>query len=162
MPSRQTTTVLLRGALALFLLTSPVGSDATAGSLAGAAARAATRNSAKLLFKPKDVVLRRSQFPEAARHVDMAQRLGQPTVLTIDRSHALRQRRESLRHIARGEGSPRGMDRDEYPFAMTREGGQNADVRYISAGDNRGAGSSIAHQTRNLRDGDRIRVLVAD
>ena len=56
----------------------------------------------------------------------------------------------------------RGYDRDEYPPAFTREGGANANVRFIPAGDNRGAGSSMRQQTRDVKDGEKIRVIVAD
>ena len=45
---------------------------------------------------------------------------------------------------------------------MTKEGGHNANVRYINPHDNRGAGSSMRAQTRDLPDGSKIRVVVAD
>jgi filamentous hemagglutinin len=108
------------------------------------------------------VVVRRSQYPEAAAHIEHAQRHGQPTVLTLDRAGAAQRRRESLRYTPRKESSPRGNDRDEYPPAMTTEGGFNANVRYIGARDNRGAGTHIEHRVRDLPDGERIRVLVTD
>lgn len=111
--------------------------------------------------KPRDVLVSRSRYPESAAHVDHAQRMGQPTVLTLDRVSATERRRASLQHIKRKSGRPiAGKDRDEYPPALTREGGFDANVRYIEAGDNRGAGKAIERQVRDLPDGARIRVLV--
>lgn len=133
-----------------------------AGSVASAAARAAVKQMARQTSKPADVLIKRSKHPAAAAHVEHAQRMGQPTILTIDRAHAKEQRAQSLKHIPRKPETAKGMDRDEYPFAMTREGGHNANVRYIDAADNRGAGKSIGHQTRDLPDGTRIRVLVGE
>lgn len=137
--------------------------EASAGSLASAAAKAAAKRMAKpFIGKPLDVFLRRTRHPQAAAHVEHAQRMGQPTVLTLDRANAHQRRAESLRHIRRKGSSPTGMDRDEYPPAMTREGGFNSNVRYIDRGDNRGAGKSIERQAHHLADGSRVRVLVVD
>ncbi len=111
--------------------------------------------------KPRDVLVSRSRYPESAANVDHAQRMGQPTVLTLDRVGAAERRRESLQHIKRQPyRSLAGKDRDEYPPALTREGGFNSNVRYIGAGDNRGSGKAIERQVRDLPDGARIRVLV--
>ena len=138
-------------------------SDASAGSLANTATRAAAKRIARpFIGKPLDVFVRRSQHPQAAAHVEHAQRMGQPTILTLDRTNAHQRRTESLRHIRRKDSSPTGMDRDEYPFAMTREGGFNSNVRYIDRKDNRGAGKSIERQSHPLPDGSRVRVLVVD
>jgi hypothetical protein len=115
--------------------------------------------------KPLDVFMRRSKHPGTAAHVDQAQRLGQPSVLTIDRNRGrvVERRRDAMRYIPRrGEPVTIGKDRDEYPPAMTREGGINSDVRYVRSGDNRGAGKSFERQTRHLRNGDRVRVIVVD
>lgn len=131
-------------------------------SYAGGIASAFGKATATRVLKPRDVVVRRSQYPEAAAHIEHAQKHGQPTVLTLDRAGALQRRKESLRYIPRKENSPRGMDRDEYPPAMTKEGGFDANVRYISARDNRGVGTSLERRVRDLPDGQRIRILVAD
>lgn len=113
--------------------------------------------------KPRDVIVHRTRHPEAAAHIEHAQKNGQPTVLTLDRAHATERRHESLRHIERRPGrSLAGNDRDEYPPAMTREGGFNSNVRYIDARDNRGAGKSIERQVRDVPDGGRIRMLVSE
>lgn len=111
--------------------------------------------------RPRDVIIRRSRNPETAAHIERAQ-TSQPTVLTLDRKHAELRRQESLRHVHRRGNSVVGKDRDEYPPAMVREGGFNADVAYVKAKDNRAAGRSVANQVRDLPDGAHIRVLVAD
>lgn len=161
----RTTKRLLTGVITFLTATTMlVGTpgEAWGGSIASAAARAAARQMARQTPKPTDVLIRRSKHPAAAAHIEHAQRMGQPTILTIDRAHAQQQRAQSLKHIARKPETAKGMDRDEYPFAMTREGGANANVRYIDAGDNRGAGKSLGHQTRDLPEGARIRVLIGD
>ncbi|HCL5254129.1 TPA: hypothetical protein N2G30_004336 [Salmonella enterica] len=45
-------------------------------------------------------------------------------------------------------------------MAMFKEGGTGADVRYISPGNNRGAGSSIGHTLKDVRDGTRIKIII--
>ena len=100
------------------------------------------------------ITVSRGRHPQSAQHVDDAQNAGHPTELTIDRHGATQRRRESMR------GNPRqpGLDRDEYPPAMFREGGTGSSVRGIDPSDNRGAGSSMGHQARDLPDGTRVRL----
>ena len=113
--------------------------------------------------RPLDVILSKQRHPQTARHVLDAQRRGQPSILTLERSSATVRRRQALRDVERRNWPHlRGQDRDEYPMAMTREGGANADVRFISAGDNRGAGRTIARQLHGRPDGTRFRVHVID
>ena len=102
------------------------------------------------------VTISRSRYPESAGHIEDAQAAGQPSVLTIDRAGAAARRTESMR------GNPRvpGLDRDEYPPAMTSEGGTGSSVRPINPGDNRGAGSCIGLQCRGLLDGTQIQLGV--
>jgi hypothetical protein len=67
---------------------------------------------------------------------------GHPALLHIDRENADLHREQSLAGFP-----PRaGYDRDEYPVAMSEEGGYGASVRYIDPADNRGAGSSMGNQ----------------
>ena len=146
--------------------------NADARSLAGAARAALQKKAitpkarpvtpAQPDGKPTDVVIRRSEYPAAAAHIDHAQQHGQPTVLHVDRTGADARRRASTGGVNRETRPGRGYDRDEYPPAFTREGGANANVRFIPAGDNRGAGSSMRQQTRDVKDGEKIRVIVAD
>lgn len=151
------------------LMTDPVearsvGSAAAAALRRRALARQAPKQSATKQppDKPRDVVIQRSKHPEAAAHIDHAQRQGQPSVLHIDRGGAEARRRASTGSVHRHTSPGPKFDRDEYPPAFTREGGPNANVRFIPRKDNRGAGSSMSHQTRDLNDGEKIRVIVAD
>ena len=66
---------------------------------------------------------------------------GHPDIVTISRLEATERRAESLKDIA----TKKGLDRDEWPMAMFKEGGKGASVRYISPSDNRGAGAAIMH-----------------
>ncbi len=151
------------------LLTEPVearsvGSAAAAALRRRALARQAPKQSATTQppDKPRDVVIHRSKHPEAAAHIDHAQRQGQPSVLHIDRGGAEARRRASTGSVHRDTSPGPKFDRDEYPPAFTRQGGPNANVRFIPRKDNRGAGSSMSHQTRDLKDGDKIRIILAD
>lgn len=111
--------------------------------------------------KPRDVLVPRSRYPESAAHIEHAQRMGQPTVLTLDRARAAERRAASLKFIKRNPNKLiAGKDRDEYPPALVREGGFNANVRFIKARDNRGAGKAMERQVHDLPNGARIRVLV--
>ncbi len=137
---------------------------AEAASVGRAVARSITRKffNKVPVGKPKDVVVRRSQYPQAAKHIEAAQRNGQPTVLQIDRKGAATRRKESIGNVNRNPKPRARTDRDEYPPALTREGGSGSSVRFIDAHDNRGAGSSMRAQTNDLPDGSKIRVLVTD
>ena len=106
--------------------------------------------------KIKDVYIDPKKYPEAARHAEDAIKSGKPNVLTVDRPGAPGRRADALR----GKPTRPGTDRDEYPPAFTREGGANSSVRNIPPGDNRGAGSSIGHQTRDVPNGGQIRINI--
>ena len=75
--------------------------------------------------------------------------------MTIDREGARGRRAEAMK----GNPVVPGKDRDEYPPAMTTEGGDGASVRPISSSDNKGAGACIGAQCRGLSDGTRIRIV---
>jgi hypothetical protein len=134
------------------------------------AARAATGTSSRAagpagraVGKPVDVMISRSRHPAAAEHVLHAQRTGQPSILTLDRADAAKRRAESLRYINNRQRRPAGLfDRDEYPPAMFREGGNPSSVRYIDRHDNRGAGTSMRWQLEGHADGTRVRMVVGD
>lgn len=117
---------------------------------------------APLVGKPHDVIISRSRYPQSARHIDHAQRQGQPSVLHIDRSGATGRRSASTGSINRHRKPGRHYDRDEYPPAFVREGGHNANVRHIHRSDNRGAGAAMGAQTRNLPDGSKIRIVIGN
>lgn len=106
----------------------------------------------------KVIKLPRSGYPEAAKHADDAVDLGLPRALEIFRKGAETNRKASLRGISR----KKGYDRDEYPPAMFKEGGNGASIRHISPKDNRGAGACISAQCRDLPDGTRILLDTVD
>ena len=91
-------------------------------------------------------------YPEVWDHAHDAVKQGQPRVLHIDRDNAVQHRRASLRGIP----TRKGLDRDEYPPAVAKEGGRGADVRYVESGENRAAGASMGNQLERWCDGQRF------
>lgn len=53
-------------------------------------------------------------------------------------------------------------DLDEYPPAMSREGGKGSSIRAINSSDNRGFGSSAGHQLRKYPDGTQYKYKIID
>ncbi len=106
-----------------------------------------------------NVQLDRSRYPETCAHIEDAINNGQPSVLTKDSDPV----RNYLRRTAAVQGYPTlpSLDRDEYPMAMTLEGGAGADIRYISRGDNRGAGASIRSQLDPYPNGTQFTIECA-
>lgn len=90
-----------------------------------------------ILFLP------RVKYPETCLHIELARLKGQPYILTLTKSKKLirKNRRLSTSQLP----TKHGYDRDEYPLACTYEGGTNADVKYISPHDNRGAGACLGN-----------------
>ncbi len=99
-----------------------------------------------------------SRFGEAAAHIEEAQAAGQPSVLTIDRAGASARRADAMRGVARVPG----LDRDEYPPAMFKEGGEGASVRTINRSDNRACGAFIGNQCSGLSNGQTVRIVPSD
>lgn len=97
-----------------------------------------------------------SRYPETAEHIRSAIEKGQSAVCTIDRKSANKHRDQSLRGIP----TKPGFDRDEWPMAMCKEGGDGADIAYISPSDNRGAGSWVANQLEDYPDGTRVQIVI--
>jgi hypothetical protein len=83
---------------------------------------------------------------------------GKPSTLTVDRGGAAGRRRDSRS----GTDPVPGRDRDEYPGAMFKEGGEGASVRPIDPSDNRGAGACVGAQCRDVPDGGTVEVTVTD
>jgi hypothetical protein len=110
----------------------------------------------RIFLSIKEVEIDSNKYPESAQHVRDAQASGYPEELTIDRSGASKNRRDSLR----GVDTVSGKDRDEYPPAVFGEGGSGSSVRPINPSDNRGAGSTIGHQIKGLPDGTKVRIIV--
>lgn len=104
--------------------------------------------SVQLLF-PAD------RYPETAKHIQDAVENGHPATCTIDRDGADENRKLSLR----GVDTKKGYDRDEWPMAMCAEGGEGADIEYISPSDNRGAGSWVGNQLEEYPDGTLVEFI---
>ena len=87
------------------------------------------------------VELSSSRYPETTDHIADAIAAGQPALL-----HIARDEEEANRAASLAPWPPRtGFDRDEYPPAMSDEGGAGADVRYIDPSDDRGAGATMGN-----------------
>jgi hypothetical protein len=104
----------------------------------------------------KIVYLPSSRYPVTAKHILAAEKSGAPKMCTIDRKDVKIHRKESLA----GYLTKPGYDRDEFPMAMCKEGGYHANIMYVPASDNRGAGAWISHQLRGLPDGTAVEILV--
>jgi hypothetical protein len=87
------------------------------------------------------------------RHAWDAIREGHPEVLNIARDEADENREEAVPNRSAGKGK----QWDEYPVAMSRQGGEGASVRAIDAKANMSAGSVMGHQLRPYCNGQRFR-----
>lgn len=108
--------------------------------------------------KNYDVVLNfpASKYPETAAHIKNAIENGESPICTVDRDGAVANRDKSLAGIPTKEG----FDRDEYPMAMCAEGGEGADIAYVTPSDNRGAGSWVANQLDDYPNGTRVLFVI--
>ncbi|CCC86411.1 MULTISPECIES: NucA/NucB deoxyribonuclease domain-containing protein [Paenibacillus] len=97
-----------------------------------------------------------AKYPETAQHIKDAIAAGHSNTCTIDRDGADHNRELSLK----GVPTRKGKDRDEWPMAMCAEGGDGADIRYISPKDNRGAGSWVGHKLDDYPDGTKIEFII--
>lgn len=104
----------------------------------------------------KDISIPAGAYPDAEKHKADAEKAGQPTILTIDRSGAKARRRAAQK----GHQKVQGKDLDEWPPAMFKEGGAGASVRPIDPHDNRGSGACIGGQCRGLADGSKVKITV--
>ena len=92
----------------------------------------------------KEITLSRSIHGEAAAHAADAINAGHPSVLTINRPGSRANRRAATGKLDKVAGK----DLDEYPGAMFREGGAEADVRAINRNHNRSGGASVGNSGR--------------
>lgn len=104
----------------------------------------------------KKIYISTKKYPQSAKHIADAQKAGSPKILTVDRAGAAERRKAALQ----GKKTEPGKDRDEYPPAMTKEGGKGASVRNIEKSDNRGSGACVGAQCRDVKDGEKIQVIV--
>src|SRR5262249_46652016 len=104
----------------------------------------------------KTIFIDKKKYPESAKHIEEAAKKGKPTTLTIDRAGAKQNRKDSLR----GFPTKSGKDRDEWPPAVSKEGGKGASVKYIDPADNRGSGSVIGKGIKGLPNGARVNIKI--
>jgi len=74
--------------------------------------------------------------------------------LTVDRASASARRAESMK----GTSTNPGMDRDEAPPAVFKEGGAGSSVRHINSSDNRSAGGQLGQQLKDVPNGGCVRI----
>ena len=103
------------------------------------------------------VVVSLAKYPHIAAHIRAAIRRGQPALLHIDRRHANQHRDRSMVVLP----TKAGYDRDEYPPAMSREGGKGADVRYVNLHENRAAGASMGYKLGGYCEGQAFKLKAA-
>ncbi|CAB4957974.1 unannotated protein [freshwater metagenome] len=101
-----------------------------------------------------DVGLSSTRYPAVRAHWDRAIADGRPRVLVLRRTGASRRRARLLA----GMPTRPGRDRDEYPPAAARAT-VDADVAYVDASQNRGAGSVQGIKLRRYCSGQRFRFV---
>jgi hypothetical protein len=136
-------------------LSADISRAVTIGSILGGLA-GAIRSAAEGSIT--EISVSSTRFGEAAGHIEEAQAAGQPSILTIDRAGASARRADAMRGVARVPG----LDRDEYPPAMFKEGGEGASVRTINPSDNRACGAFIGNQCSGLSNGQTVRIVPSD
>ena len=92
----------------------------------------------------------------SALHVLYAQSMGWPRIVTINRGKAKENRRKATKPFP----TLPSLDRDEYPPAMTDEGGIGASVLPIPVPDNRGAGAKMGIDLDGIPDRTRVNIQV--
>jgi RHS repeat-associated protein len=104
------------------------------------------------------ITISRRRYAEAAAHIEEAQAVGHPSMLTIDRAGAQARRTAAIGDYVKVPGK----QLDEYPPAMFREGGSGASVRPIDPRQNMGAGACIGNACRGLPNGRQVRIFVGE
>jgi RHS repeat-associated protein len=104
---------------------------------------------------PPKIIIDGSQHPESAQHAAEAQAAGHPKVVTINRPGAKGNRRAAQK----GSQKQAGKHVDEYPPAVTQEGGAGASTKSIPGSDNSGAGASMGNQMRPYPDGTQVEIV---
>jgi RHS repeat-associated protein len=106
--------------------------------------------------EPVEIYIDPKAHPEAAVHAENALKAGVSGEGVIDRAGKNARRADNLK----GVPTKKGKDRDEFPPAVINNGGNGQSVLHIDPSDNRGAGSSIGHQIKNLPDNTRVIIVV--
>ena len=87
---------------------------------------------------------------------------GNPTLLTYDFSNINAARRRTAALKASGISSSSQVDRDEYPYAHTEEGGSNASVMQVPRSENRSHGQYLSTlvKSNNMKTGDHFLIIL--
>ncbi|MGH7953071.1 MAG: RHS repeat-associated core domain-containing protein, partial [Limisphaerales bacterium] len=96
----------------------------------------------------KEIGVSQSKYPESVQHLESVGAFDKP--LTVDRAGAAARRSEALSSVK----PQSGLDRDEAPPAMFKEGSQS--VKLINPSDNRGAGAVIGNGARSVPEGGKV------
>jgi hypothetical protein len=117
--------------------------------------RPAQASGCKLQIRPAvRIEVPASRWPAVADHIaDVDQRY--PRVLHLARAGADANRSEALK----GYPTDADKDRDEYPPAVSREGGEGAHVRYVDDSENQSQGASMGASLRPYCDGSHFRLV---
>jgi RHS repeat-associated protein len=97
--------------------------------------------------------------PNIYKHTLNSFRKGKPDVLHYDsnKENQAERRKEAMKgYPSRGS---EGLQRDEYPYASTKEGGTGADVAYVPSKENSSQGGSLGALYKTLKSGDGFLVL---
>ena len=130
-------------------------------SLPGAASSSSSSANKDCLKQPapRSVLLNRAKYPETSLHIEKAIEMGQPALLTVQRDGTDAKRNQWHQVVAEQSNlRERNLDQDEWPMAFSAQAGRNANIALIDAGDNRGAGSSIASQMSGYCDGQHFKI----
>ncbi|MGV4413592.1 DUF6443 domain-containing protein [Chryseobacterium sp. T1] len=98
-----------------------------------------------------------SVTPSIYQHTLNSFRIGKPEVLHYDndKSRQAQRRKESTGTIP----TKPGMQRDEYPYASTFEGGKGANVAYVPSRENSSQGGSLGALYKTMTQGEAFMVI---
>ena len=88
--------------------------------------------------------------------------LGKKTIKNLTYDSNPNNRRERRQESLRGYSVLSGFDRDEFPYATTKEGGKGAAVNYVPSSENRSHGANLGSFIRvnKLKSGDKFLVVL--
>jgi len=135
-----------------------VGTAFALGIVLGAAGPFAKFAKKRACNLAKVVCYSRLRFPETAPAYKAADGHRPARLLTVDRGGATSRRKAALA----GTPTKPGFDRDEYPFAITRQGGAGATITYVTSSENRSAGAYLRNELKDIEDGERFLFVVTD
>ncbi|WP_233164543.1 DUF6443 domain-containing protein [Pedobacter sp. ASV28] len=103
--------------------------------------------------------VREAKTPNIYRHTLNSFRNGKPNVLhyDADKKNSDERRDDALKNFPSRYSE--GLQRDEYPYASTTEGGAGADVAYVPGKENSSQGGSLSALYKTLNSGDAFLVL---